>query len=215
MKKLGVKIVMGALVATNAFAAGPSTKGAPDVRGTDKAHTGKVAGGAKMSVRMGEDAASALMNRIDATGLNLKTSMVLLKTKLMNPSELIETTYKNAKGETTPQELSLADIVVNATGVHVKTDAQKKLASNLVDAATSERGVTKDSGVNKLLAEGNALLEPGSKATEAEIATFTEKFSALADAVRTGKANNIDEAADKLKLLTDAERKKLEECVRG
>jgi hypothetical protein len=211
MKKLGATLIVGALVASNAFAAGTSAKGVDAVRSGKDMKDSQVISAKSSAVRVTEDAAKKLVDQVNSAGLKVDSSQI--SSKLKNGSEDIETSYKTADGKSVSQKISLGDMISQSTASHVKSESQKELASNILDVATLERGVSKDSGMNKLLAEALATLEPGSKATDAERASFSAKLASISEAVRTGKANDIDEASKKI--LTAEERKKLEECIRG
>jgi len=211
MKNMKLKQIVA--IATTALLVAPSAFGAPG-KGREAKEEQKGAIGATTAGQTRKQAVTALVSRVEAAGLLGKTSKQTLENRLENSLVKVESFKRNKDNSKSQESISLQDILQDLSARSKDlTIEQRELASQVIEALSVERSGTQNEHLNKLLVEANALLQPGVKANEGELQSFTEKLTKMNEMVVRGEVKNIDQAANKV--LTEKEKKDLENCIRG
>lgn len=211
MKNMKLKNIVA--LATTTLLIAPSAFGASG-KGREAKEEQKGAIGTTTTGQARKQAVTALVSRVDAAGLLGKTSKQALESRLENSLVKVESFKRNKDNSKSQESISLQDILQDLSARSKDlTNEQRELASQIIEALSNERSGTQNEHLNKLLVEANALLQPGVKATEGEMKSFAEKLTKMNEMVVRGEVKNLDQAANKV--LTEKEKKDLENCIRG
>jgi hypothetical protein len=208
MKNLVGKVTVVMFIASNVFAVG-----AKDVRSKDDTRKDSVVGGATASAgQTRQTYLTSLLNRVENAGILGNVKKSTLSEILMRDDVKMDYTKNSEKNGKSAESLTLIEVLNDLSSrSNSMKPFQLELAKNLVEAMSNERASSKDKNLNKLLAEGRKMLDPGSTSTEREISSYSSKLKLMNDSVAEGKSKSLDEAYTKV--LTESERKKVEDCI--